>query len=272
MSGTAAAKASDAADELLSWLAKQPTRPQVTAPSAVSENPPDTADLEARATAYLDSPSGSLPIAPTGFSGPSAGAAARKFGGTLRVAATDWLFHRMTVSGTAADVAGFRREARGSGLIPWVLDLDRMEEGYFYLLVAPEQRSLSVAGARIFARQLRDAVARRHELAVSRVDQSQTCPFDLHALLPVPNHILTLGPDEPEALAWLWEHWGTTEALRHVGEDDRRAPGSGQAEDGVDHLQLSFWSADWTPWRALQHIAARWPNLRFDVRPVYDLP
>ena len=271
MSGTAAAKASDAADALLSWLAKQPTRPQVTAPNAVSENAPDTADLEAPATAYLDSPSGSLPIAPKGFSGPSAGAAAKKFGETLRVAPTDWLFHRMTVSGAAAAVAGFRRAARGSGLIPWVLDLDRMEEGYFHLLVAPEHRSLSVAGARIFARQLRDAVARRHDLAVSRVDQSQACPFDLHALLPVPNHILALGPDEPEALAWLWEHWGTTEALRHLAEDDSRTPSATKAEDGEDSLQLSFCSADWTPWRALQNIALSWPNLRFDIRPVYDL-
>jgi hypothetical protein len=142
----------------------------------------------------------------------------------------------------------------------------------FRLLVAPEQRSLSVAGARIFARRLRDAVARRHDLAVSRVDESQACPFDLHALLPVPNYILALGPDEPEALAWLWEHWGTTDALRHIAEDDSRTSGAKKTEDGADHLQLSFWSADWTPWRALQNIASRWPGLRFDIRPAYDLP
>jgi hypothetical protein len=33
---------------------------------------------------------------------------------------------------------------------------------------------------------------------------------------------------------------------------------------------VTFWSADWTPWRALAQIAARWPSLRIDTRPSYD--
>ena len=37
-------------------------------------------------------------------------------------------------------------------------------------------------------------------------------------------------------------------------------------------LHLSFWSADWTPWRALATIAAAWPALRFDTQPNYDGP
>ncbi len=39
---------------------------------------------------------------------------------------------------------------------------------------------------------------------------------------------------------------------------------------GEDRLQLSFWSADWTPWRAFERIRADWPALRFDLQPQYD--
>ena len=189
---------------------------------------------------------------------------------------TDWLYHRLTISGPAEGVAAFRAAASGAGVIPWHLDLDCFEEDCFHLLVsppAPRQRTLSLAGARIVAGQLRNAVGRRHDLAVARVGRGRACPFDLHALVPVPDGVLRLGPDNPASLAWLWEHWGTTQAPRHATEDtalhqtqrDRRRP-----EDTA--FVISFWSADWTPWRALARIAARWPALRFDTRPLYDAP
>jgi hypothetical protein len=41
---------------------------------------------------------------------------------------------------------------------------------------------------------------------------------------------------------------------------------------GVAAWHLTFWSADWTPWRALAAIAKRFPALRFDVQPTYDVP
>jgi hypothetical protein len=44
----------------------------------------------------------------------------------------------------------------------------------------------------------------------------QDCPFDLHALLPVPDAILGLGPTHPEALVWLASHWGVTDRLREA--------------------------------------------------------
>ncbi len=104
------------------------------------------------------------------------------------------------------------------------------------------------AGARALARQLREAAEQRHAVAAARAGRSRACPFDLHALVPVPDAVLRLGPDHPDALAWLWAHWGTTQALRHMTEDRvaalgrhklrRRDPGT---------LHLSFWSADWTP-------------------------
>ena len=68
-----------------------------------------------------------------------------------------------------------------------------------------------------------------------RAAASRACPLDLHRLLPVPKR----------------------------GQQIKRAPGL---------LWLGFWSADWTPWRALQQLRARWPSLRLEVRPLYDDP
>jgi hypothetical protein len=199
-----------------------------------------------------------------------------------RLAHTDWLHHRLRVAGPEADVAAFRAASAGAGTIPWQFDLDRMEEDLFHLLVAPPApagaahpppRRLSLHGARILAGQLRDAAGRRQELAAARVGLSRACPFDLHALVPVPEAVLWHGPDDPRALAWLWQHWGTTEALRHVATDaevDDTERGRRQQGDAV--FTVTFWSADWTPWRALARIAADWPALRFETRPSYDMP
>ena len=188
----------------------------------------------------------------------------------LRLPHTDWLYHRMAVTGPTPTVAAFRAAASGAGTIPWRLDGDSLEEDWFHLLVNPAHRALSLAGARVLAGQLREAVEHRHAVAVARVGRIRACPFDLHALAPVPTAILQLGPDHPDALAWLWQHWGTTQALRHVTPDTSftRAPAPELAA-GEDRLQLSFWSADWTPWRALARVRADWPGLRFDVQPGY---
>jgi len=182
---------------------------------------------------------------------------------------TDWLYHRLAVTGPNADLAAFRQAAAGAGTIPWSLDPESLEEDWFHLLARPDHRELSLPGARILAGQLREAMERRHALAVSLVGHSRACPFDLHALVPVPAQVLRLGPDHPDALAWLWQHWGTTEALRHVAPErsGKTLPEPPAAGQGV--LQLTFWSADWTPWRALQQVRIDWPTLQFDVQPEY---
>lgn len=172
-------------------------------------------------------------------------------------------------------MTAFRQKAAGAGIIPWRLDFDRLEEDFFHLLVtppSPQPRTLSLAGARIVAGHLREAVARRQERAVARVGHSRACPFDLHTLLPVPEAGIQLGPDHPESLAWLWQHWGTTQALRHVTEDTAaREDERRRSAPALAMMQVRFWSADWTPWRALAQIAKTWPTLRFDTRPTYDL-
>ena len=185
---------------------------------------------------------------------------------------TDWLHHRLQVSGPAEAVALFTTAAQGAGIIPWVLDLIRIEEDLFLLLAAPvppRRRSLSLSGARTLARQLAEASAERQAAANARVAYSRACPLDLHALLPVPPVILALGPDHPEALAWLWAHWGTAQALRHVAREPAPALRKPKVS-GTGIVGFTFWSADWTPWRAFGELARRWPGLRFDIRPTYE--
>jgi len=283
-----AAKTTEAADTLVAWLQTQPRTGRDRFPDAT----PPVADRLAAAGAHADRaplasadpgvaippPEGAersaAPITP-----PTRDTAGHEHAAPLRLAHTDWLYHRLSVVGPAADLAAFRVAAAGAGTVPWLLDLGRMAEDYFHFLVAPPVRagslaapvrSLSLAGARILADQLCAAVARRHALAVGRVGHSRACPFDLHALIPVPEPVLRCGPDDPAALDWLWAHWGTTQPLRHVEAVATDAATRTRLKPGEAAWTVAFWSADWTPWRALTHITARWPALRFAMRPLYD--
>jgi len=296
MTRSAAAKASEAADAVLAWLRDQaprarPAESRVPGPSpsaapdggaisaAVPEGPPGDG-AEAEAAMAEVAPDGAVSDlswpAPASNTDLTIGApeGLDRSAAPLRLAHTDWLHHHLAITGPAPAVAAFREAAAGAGLIPWPLDGTRLEEDCFYRLVAPpapQRRTLSLAGARLLARQLRDAARRRHDLARGLVGRSRACPFDLHALIPVRDDVLALGRDDPAALAWLWTHWGTTEALRHVAEDTATEPDPRRPlADGEAAFRLTFWSADWTPWRALATLAARWPALRFTVRPTYD--
>jgi len=273
MTRGAAARVSATADALLDWLRIQQLRVSTGSQTSADAAGPAEASAErapAADTSPADRPQSDDPVraAPTAIRRLEADAARAA---PLRLGHTDWLHHRLTITGPEATLTAFRQAAAGAGIIPWHLDLDRVEEDMFHLLVAPprQPRTLSVAGAGIVAGQLRRAVDRRHDLAVARVGTSRACPFDLHALLPVPADVLLLGPDHPDALGWLWEQWGTTQALRHVSEQAVADPASQTLAPGETAWQLTFWSADWTPWRALAALAARWPALRFDPLPSY---
>ena len=178
-----------------------------------------------------------------------------------------WLCHHLTVSGPAAMVAAFAAAARGAGVIPWRLDLARIEEDVFNLAAAqpPAQRRLTIAGCRVLARQFRERVAAHHAKAVARVGHSLASPFDLHALLPVPAALLERGPNDPATVAWLSAHWGT-QRLRRVearpGRPGRRLP-SGHAA-----LGYGFFTDGETPNAAINALASRWPELRFLLRPM----
>ena len=291
---TAAAKATAAADALLAWLRDQPPpvfhRWESAAPEAGAADAPLDADA-AGPRAEQAGEDGSVGLTPVAAAFPVPATetdaatplprtatpfgAGDDHGAPLSLAHTDWLYHHLSITGPDAALVAFQIAAAGAGVIPWHLDLDRLAEDCFHRLVAPpppRQRSLSLAGARMVAGQLRDAVARRHDLAVARVGRSQACPFDLHALVPVPADILRRGPDDPVSLQWLWEHWGTTRALRHVTADPAAGPDRQPQPGGESGIRIGFWSADWSPWRALARIAAGFPALRFALCPAYDPP
>ena len=177
----------------------------------------------------------------------------------------EWLPHLLTVSGPVTDLAAFRRAAAGPGVIPWVMDYDRLEEDWVNALLTPppSERGISVEGARILAGQLRERIERQDQQVAEAAFGGLTCPLDLHALAPVPSRILRLGPDDPAAVAWLWGNWTTTWALRGVEEIEA---GHGvRLPDGHDALCYRFWSADWAPWKALVAIRSRWPSLSLQV-------
>lgn len=151
-----------------------------------------------------------------------------------------------------------------------------LQEGWFNLLVAlpPSRRGISVAGARVLSGQLGAAVAAREAADTELPDQDEEsgihCPLDLHALVPVPGEVLLLGPEDVRARAWLWEHWGTTWPLRGASEVEPVAAERRRARRAEALVCYAFHSADWSPWRALVQVRARWPELRFHLRPDYD--
>jgi len=171
-------------------------------------------------------------------------------------------------------VARFRATAAGAGVVLWRHDLAGPAEDWFHRLAAPpapQRRTLSLAGARILAGQLRETVEQRQAQVLDQETRSRACPLDLHRLVPVPAPLLRLGPDHPQTLAWLWAHWGTTEPLRHVMELPVSRGRPTPARD-PGRLWLGFWAADWTPWPAIVQLRQNWPMLRIAVRPLYDDP
>jgi hypothetical protein len=186
---------------------------------------------------------------------------------TARAAAGEaptWLYHHLTVSGPNAAVEQFAVAARGAGVIPWRFDGARFEEDIFHrAATAPAaQRRLSIAGCHLLARQFRALVEAHQARAAARVGIGRDCPFDLHALLPVPNVILSLSATHPDALAWLAAHWGVTDRLRQVilrpaANAGRRLP------RGHTVIGYGFFTAGETPHRAIATLAGNFPPLRF---------
>ena len=197
------------------------------------------------------------------------GAATSNLVGPRQVVVTDWLYHRLTISGPDDQVSAFASAAAGAGVVPWRLDLAALEEDLFHRLLTGCPRSrLSVDGCRAFAGQFREAVEARQARAGALVGRSRACPFDLHALLPVPARVLALGPEDPAAHHWLRTHWGTT-ALRQVAGLPP-LKGRSYLPPGHRAVRFGFFAADWSPWQALRQIRTTWPALRLVLQPVYE--
>ena len=277
MTRTPASKLADAADALLDWLHSQsPTtgrRAGASLPSPDVALPDPDGHPTAQAAPVL--PPVDPPSWPPERPGPGADTqAVLAQAAPLRLAHTDWLYHRLTVTGPA-DRRGSARPRCGRGRRHPLAARPRPPgRGSLSTRSSPHRPRSSAASASparaSSPTSCATAVAARHALAVARVGRSRACPFDLHALLPVPAALLRRGPDDPAALAWLWTHWGTTEALRHVTRLTAAFPTSRPRRRVRPSFRVTFWSADWTPWRALVQLAEQWPALRFTLQPRYD--
>ena len=166
----------------------------------------------------------------------------------------DWLAHVLTVTGSEAVLARFRPAAAGTGRLSWGPDVTNRED---------LSRIFPVGDARTAA--LIDQIVQSQTVLLEREAGSGSVPFDLNALCPIPLDLLSLGPSSSMTQAWLWEHWGTSRPLQQVDVMD------GHPKKRTNCWSVSFWSADWTPWAALQEIAIRWPDLTFSIRPLYDV-
>jgi len=182
--------------------------------------------------------------------------------------ASDWLYHHLTISGPAEAVESFAAAARGAGVTPWQLDFAALEEDVFVGAVAPpaSHRNLTVEGCRILARQFRERVEMRQARAAELVGKSVACPFDLHALLPVPPSILHLGPTHPDARAWLAAHWGITDRLRQVAVRDNASTGR-RLKQGHAVIGYGFFTDGETPYAAIGQFEKRWQALQFRLQP-----
>jgi hypothetical protein len=181
---------------------------------------------------------------------------------------SDWLYHHLTISGAAEILESFAAAARGSGITPWQLDYAAIEEDIFVRAVAQpaSRRNLTVEGCPILARQFRERVEMRQTRAAALVGQSLVCPFDLHALLPVPAAILLLGPAHPDARAWLAAHWGVTDRLQQMVARDNASTGR-RLKRGHAVIGYGFFTVGETPHAAIGQCETRWPALRFVLQP-----
>ena len=183
------------------------------------------------------------------------------------VSSAAWLHHHLTVSGPAAAVADFADAARGSGVIPWWLDLAAIEADVFNLAASqpPHRRNLTMDGCRILARQFRERIEARQDRAMALLGRGRACPLDLHVLLPVPGAVLRLGERDPAARAWRAEHWGTERLWRVV---ERPSPSTGRRRPaGHGVVGYGFATGGETPVAAVERLRPRWPALQWALTP-----
>ncbi|WP_193731928.1 transposase [Komagataeibacter sp. FXV3] len=172
----------------------------------------------------------------------------------------DWIRTMLTVSGPVDEVARFRVAARGPGIIPWQVDFDYEQARLLAPMAGKGTQAVTLA------RLLRQTSERLHRIALQhQAAATPACAFDLHRLVPVPGPILEAGSDSRAAAAWLQAQWGTLLPLRRV---EVEAPRDQRTRRSA-RLVYRFWSAEWTPWQALERVRTDWPELVFDIRPQY---
>ncbi|MCE0745067.1 hypothetical protein LWC05_14410 [Acetobacter sicerae] len=181
-----------------------------------------------------------------------------------------WVGHHLTAQGPAPSIDRLCVAARGPGLIPWVLNVDRQEEDLFALLsrVPAARRGMAVRECHALAHQLAQSAARARAMDLTRAAEAVACPFDLNRLLPVPPALLEAGENDPDTLAWLRKHWGVAATLRRVVSRARPSPLEPLAKSHAV-VGWGFYSRGGSPFIAIARLRRVWPDLTFrlDVNP-----
>ena len=128
--------------------------------------------------------------------------------------------------------------------------------------VAARLETMAAPGGICVSRAVRDPV--RDKLAFGFDDLGEVWAKNIAR----PIHVFRVRHDSEQTHRWT--HWGTTEALRHVRPITDGVPDEPPRPSGEAAFRVSFWSADWTPWRALARLASDWPALRFTLQPRYE--
>ena len=272
--GTAAA-----ADALLDWLHSQSARQPRERPPG---SPPRSAKSRRAAQgSWAPHPSrtcrrirwpatATTPRSATRVRRPLADTSGTAAPGAHRLAASSPDHQRPAGAG-----GGARTAAAGAGVIPWQLDLDRLAEDLFLLLAARHRRSRAASASPAHASLPANcatpwpaATRWRSPGSAAAGPVRSTCTRCCRCRRPCCAAVRTIRRR--------WPGSGPTGApprrCAMSAPSTRRSRTIRRRSPGEAVFRVTFWSADWTPWRALAALAAQWPALRFALRPRYATP
>jgi hypothetical protein len=176
----------------------------------------------------------------------------------------DFIFNRLEVSGPDKWLYDFIGAASGPGFVDWRPEWQGVYEQIYF--GAARGGAPTREAAEDLARTLRDILWRRHEEERTRADlDSHRVPLDLNALFPIPRSVLRKGFGEA-GQDWMWRNWGVRWPIRRVTFAIERARAD---VSGERRAVFRFLSEDWSPWLAVLRMRERWPELRFDLRPIH---
>jgi hypothetical protein len=171
----------------------------------------------------------------------------------------DYVWSRLEVSGERELLYDFVNAAAGPGFLDWEIDWYRTyEEARGSALLG---RAPSLGAASMVAHAITDRSWHRVGAARRAAELDPTrCPFDLNALIPVPEAVLRRGY-RGAGEAWLWRYWGIGSPLRQVTLEILQRPF--QVRLPPLAAVYRFLSEDWAPAVAIGAIRAAWPDLSF---------
>ena len=173
----------------------------------------------------------------------------------------DHVCSRLEVSGEPQCLYEFVNAAAGPGFLDWEIDwYGAFDEAFGRSLIggAPSLGAAAAVGHKLTDRSWHRVGAARRAAELD----PRRCPFDLGALIPVPDAVLRRGY-RGAGEAWLWQHWGVGAPLRHVTLEIVQRPF--QQKLPALAAVYRFLSEDWAPALAIGRIRESWPSLCFEL-------